>query len=59
MQILDFTLLNFTLLVVLLNTGELVVFDCQQVLQGGSGSVRQVRYLDKFPLNLSSESHSK
>ena len=58
-QILDFTLLNFSLLVVLLNTSDLVVFDCQQVLAGGSGSVGQVRYLDKFPLSLSSESQAK
>ena len=58
-SILDFTLLDFSYLVILLNTGELVVFDCNKVLIGGSGSVRQVRYLNKIKLTLSSESQSK
>ena len=43
--IVDFTLMDFHFLVVLLNTGDLVVFDCHKVLNGGS--VRQVRYLNK------------
>ena len=58
-QILDFTLLDFSFLVILLNTSELVVFDCHKVLIGGSGSVRQVRYLNKIKLTLSSEGQPK
>lgn len=44
-QIIDFTLMDFSYLVILLSSNVLVVFDCRKLLVGGS--VRQVRFLSK------------
>ena len=40
----DFTLLDFQYLIVLMNQGRVVVFDCSMVLEG---SARQVRYINQ------------
>ena len=40
----DFTLLDFQYLLILMNQGKFVVFDCSMVLEG---SARQVRLLNQ------------
>ena len=45
-QIVDFTLMDFKYLVILLSSSVLVMFDCDKLLIGGS--VRQVRFLNKI-----------